>query len=79
MQALLAKIRTALGAEGVESRQVDRLDNVVARQRGIRAASVQDRLSRQQTDAHQEEATPPLYAQSVYCSSGSDPEPEPNG
>ena len=69
MQALLTKIRTAFGA-GERSNPDGRLTGVVARQRGLRAASVQERLSRQQTDEHAEEATPPLYGESAYSTRG---------
>lgn len=77
MQTLLMKIRTALTGSGEQSPSGDRLDGVVARQRGLRAASVQERLSRQQTDDHSEEATPPLYGESAYSSANSGPAVEP--
>jgi len=82
MQALLTKLRGALtrGGEsgGIDASHSDgRLDHIVARQRGLRAASAQDRLSRQQTDPHEEDAAAPLYDESVYISGGPPSEEDP--
>ena len=77
---MLSRIKAAFGRggdrRGVETPAGERLDNVVARQRGLRGASAQERLSRQQTDPQAEEATAPLYQPSAYSSprSASDPE-----
>ena len=70
MQGFLNKIVTAFSRSPAEEEgEPDaRLGHIVARQRGLVAASVQDRLSRQQSDPHSEEATSPLYQSSVYSS-----------
>ena len=70
MQRFLSKIVTAFSRPPAEEEAAPegRLGGIVARQRGLVAASVQDRLSRQQSDPHSEEATSPLYQSSVYSS-----------
>jgi hypothetical protein len=70
MQAFLSKIMGSFSRAPVEEEAAPdaRLGNIVARQRGLVAASVQERLSRQQSDPHSEEATNPLYKASVYAS-----------
>jgi hypothetical protein len=70
MQAFLSKIMGSFSRPQAEEEAApdSRLGNIVARQRGLVAASVQERLSRQQTDPHSEEATNPLYSASVYSS-----------
>lgn len=70
MQAFLSRIVTAFSRPAAEEEAVSdgRLGHIVARQRGLVAASVQDRLSRQQSDPHAEEAANPLYGASVYSS-----------
>ncbi len=76
---MLARLRTAFArgeASDGEGQPDAQLDAVVARQRGIRAAEVQDRLSRQYTDPHSEEAPSPLYGAEVYRE-GTDPEADP--
>ena len=72
------KARFAVG-EGTGASADERLANLVARQRGLRAAAVQERLSHQQTDPHSEQPTEALYAASVYVSSEVDLEPDAEG
>ena len=74
MQAFLSKFVTAFSRTEPEAGPDPRLGSIVARQRGLVAASVQDKLSRQQSDPHSEEATNPLYQSSVYSSGNFSPE-----
>ncbi len=67
MRSLLAPITTFL-RKSDEPEADPRLQQIVRRQRDLKAASIQEKLSRQETDAFVEAAPAPLYDSAAYMS-----------
>ncbi len=60
------RLRSALAGVLHEPQSEERLESIVARQRALRSADVQARLSEQRTDPRVEDDTAPLYGSSAY-------------
>jgi hypothetical protein len=75
MRSWLAPITTFL-RKSDEPEADPRLQQIVRRQQDLKAASIQEKLSRQETDAFIEAAAAPLYNTAAYMSApltGDDP------